>query len=767
MYKSTLLFASFLIALLLHSAAAQSPSSIEQTPSDAVKVTIYRDLVRFAATDAEQIRVELFDLTGNKIFDSGFVEGHCLDWFAHDQQGQPVDSSLFSYTLTVKAKNGAEKLSSQGNVIIDRERQNLPDAPATDQSSSRRKKGEVQPHTAGVFDVQATGGSYNINTQLMGIGTANPRARLHVGAGSVAPATQGANLLIQEGAVGSMVLRSTTGGEMFLSQDNVAGVLGTASPHPLSIRTSNLNRVYIDASGRVGIGTTTPTATLTVAGTIESTSGTLGGSVINASTQYNINGVRVLSVEGLSNAFAGRGAGVSNVSGFNNAFFGAAAGRDNTEGSNNAFFGSFAGLSNTRGSLNSFFGEGAGFSNTTGNYNSFFGESAGRSNTTGEHNSFFGASAGNSNTTGYSNSFFGRYAGTFNTTGYVNAFFGDSAGVRNTTGSENSFFGASAGVNNTTGSSNAFFGTATGNANTTGHSNSFFGRGTGHNNTTGIRNAFFGRSAGYFTTAGSDNAFFGTEAGRSNTTGGLNAFFGTDAGSLNTTGVSNAFFGKFAGFRNTTGSGNTFFGMAAGISNTTGSQNTLIGDSADVASGDLSFATAIGAGAFVSTSNTVMVGRNLDTVSVPGRLILINLGAAGSTQLCRNAANQISTCSSSLRYKTEVRRFTNGLEIVKNLRPITFSWRDGAGRDIGFGAEEVYQVEPLLTTRNDRGEIEGVKYAQLTTVLVNAVNEQQAQMEQYRKQLVTQQAEIAALKGLLCRTHTKAVVCQSAKGAKR
>ena len=45
--------------------------------------------------------------------------------------------------------------------------------------------------------------------------------------------------------------------------------------------------------------------------------------------------------------------------------------------------------------------------------------------------------------------------------------------------------------------------------------------------------------------------------------------------------------------------------------------------------------------------------------------------------------------------------------------------------DVGFGAEEVEKVEPLLTTRNDKGEIEGVKYRQITTVLVNAVNQQQ------------------------------------------
>ncbi len=49
--------------------------------------------------------------------------------------------------------------------------------------------------------------------------------------------------------------------------------------------------------------------------------------------------------------------------------------------------------------------------------------------------------------------------------------------------------------------------------------------------------------------------------------------------------------------------------------------------------------------------------------------------------------------------------------------------------DVGFVAEEVNSVEPLLSTYNKEGKIEGVKYAQITTALVNAVKEQQTQIE--------------------------------------
>jgi hypothetical protein len=69
--------------------------------------------------------------------------------------------------------------------------------------------------------------------------------------------------------------------------------------------------------------------------------------------------------------------------------------------------------------------------------------------------------------------------------------------------------------------------------------------------------------------------------------------------------------------------------------------------------------------------------------------------------LCRNASAQIGYCSSSLRYKTDVERFSGGLDIVNRLRPIAFAWKQGRARDIGLAAEEVDKVEPLLTFRYD------------------------------------------------------------------
>jgi hypothetical protein len=806
MNKSTSFITSLLIiCLLFHSVAAQSLST-EQATSPTAKVTIYRDLVRFAAVDAEQLRLELFDLSGKQIFDSGFVSGNSFDWLTHDQQGQPVDSNLFAYTLTVQGKGRAESLTQQGNVIIDRERQNLPDAP---EIAGKRKRGEIQPQTAWVFDVNATGGSYNINTPLMGIGTANPLARLHVGAGGAIPSTSGSTLLVGEGAASSVVIKSTLG-EMLLSQDNAAGVFGTVSPHPLSLRTSNVNRLYIDALGLVGIGTTTPTATLTVAGTIEATGGTLTGATINTGSQYNIAGNRVLGITGNHSIFTGLGAGVSITSGSNNSFYGSSAGNLNTSGSNNSFYGNLAGSLNTSGGNNSFYGSSAGNLNTTGNGNAFFGDSAGRSNTIGGHNSFFGSGAGalnttanfNSffgrdaggrnttgdqnaffgvstgldnttgsrnaffgrgagryNTTGSENSFFGKDAGYYNTTGTDNAFFGESAGFANSTGNANAMFGASAGSNNSTGSNNAFFGTSAGSNNTEGSYNTFVGKDAGLHNTTATANSFFGAWAGQETTTGTDNSFFGDRAGQLNTTGYSNVFIGAGAGNSNTLGFTNVFVGTLAGYLTSSGAGNASIGSYAGAGNLTGNFNTFLGYRANVAATNLTNATAIGARAMASQSNSIVlgsingvngatastlvgIGTNTpgDRLDVNGMIRVSTLGFGGATQLCRNAFNQISTCSSSLRYKTQIQSFNSGLALINQLRPVSFNWTAGGERDLGLIAEEVAEIEPLLVIHNEKGQVEGIKYDRINIALVNAVKELRAEKDVQISKLMSEHA---------------------------
>ena len=470
--------------------------------------------------------------------------------------------------------------------------------------------------------------------------------------------------------------------------------------------------------------------------------GTLTGNVINSVTDYQIGGVSIIRSPGSSNLFVGANTGTANTS-VRNSFFGERAGQFNTGGFDNAFFGTNAGSANT-----------------TGGNNSFFGSSSGRDNTTGAQNAFFGYQTGLVNTTGLRNSFFGFRAGFSNSIANDNAFFGDAAGFENTTGGQNTFLGSFAGFNNLSGAENVFVGKSAGQANTTAGDNTFVGFNSGSANVTG-----------------SDNAFVGHSSGAANTSASFNSFFGASAGLRTTTGVRNAFIGTDSGLNNTIGTDNTFIGVSAGDTNTSGSNNTAVGRSSDFGSSGLTFATAIGAGAVVSTSNTVVLGRAADSVVASGKLQVNTLGAAGATPLCRNAANEISSCSSSLRYKANIFPFDSGGSFINKLHPISFDWRDGGMKDVGFVAEEIAKLDPRFVTYNDKGEVEGVKYDRLSVAFVNAFKEQQLIIElqqkrndELRDQLERQKAkiddlrsEINELKALVCAERPTVSTCRENK----
>ena len=537
--------------------------------------------------------------------------------------------------------------------------------------------------------------------------------------------------------------------------------------------------------------------------------GTLSGNTINTTTQYNLGGSSILRAPGQSTLIGrltGNGGSLNT-----NSLFGFQAG-SNTTGDFNSFFGRFAGVSNQSGSSNTFFGDSAGQGNIAGTDNSFFGTSAGYSNkATG--NSFFGSGAGFANVSGTDNAFFGFNAGAANTASR-NSFFGSGAGQFNSTGAWNAFFGYEAGKANTE-SANSFFGAQAGTKNNTGNYNAFFGSSAGFNNLSGFSNSFFGSDAGENNQAGHDNSFFGRGAGLANTAS-SNSFFGSNAGVRSTVGTQNAFFGLLSGENNLTGNNNTFIGYDAGNPSlaTQVSDSTAIGSGAAVATsntivlgrssettqipgkfmvgdnsvfpprGDMQLVATSGNADFYmqaasatkginfgvnsSSPNSTLYISQYDGTTYQDRLIIgpngtvfiPTLGAAGSTNLCRNASNEIGTCSSSLRYKKDVRSFRGGLNIINRLRPISFSWKQGGLSDIGLGAEEVEQVEPLLTFRNDKGEIEGVKYNQLSAVFINAFKEQQAQIQQQQEQIKQQQRELDALKRLVCGSHRRAVACR-------
>ena len=525
-----------------------------------------------------------------------------------DEQGRPRPDGVYKWELTVQAELEAEGQIRSGWFQIQRGR------------VVAEGTGEKQ---AVVLEGSAPDNSVYVDNQgRLGLGTSVPGAKLHI-----------------KGTDASLAIEDTqAGGREYRLRSQEIGSIG------LFDESAGKARWLVDSEGRVGINTTKPTSTFTVDGYIEATKGFLvngrpvggiglvggsqplssegsdnnffgwnaghsitdgiGNSLFGRTAGYNI-------TTGSRNSFFGENAGANDVSGLSNCFFGFWAGLQNVSGEKNSFFGNEAGSANLA-SYNSFFGNKAGYNNTTGTRNAFFANGAGYSNQIGDFNSFFGEAAGYSNVDGGYNTFFGNGAGYTNNASN-NAFFGNLAGYLNSTGAWNSFFGPEAGRRNQTGADNAFFGGQAGDSNTQGNYNSYFGRSAGQANLTGSSNSFFGFHSGYENLA-SENSFFGAYTGYSNTTGAFSSFFGSTAGLSNTSGHSNSFFGREAGYWNTTGSGNSSFGRYAGNHNTVENFNTFLGYGADIDPGTnpttdpVTNATAVGAYAFVTRSNSLVLG---------------------------------------------------------------------------------------------------------------------------------------------------------------
>jgi hypothetical protein len=261
----------------------------------------------------------------------------------------------------------------------------------------------------------------------------------------------------------------------------------------------------------------------------------------------------------------------------------------------------------------------------------------------------------------------------------------------------------------------------------------------------------------------------GLGAGNDTATGHGNTALGDSSGGALTTGTANTFIGFRAGMGTTTGHENVFIGSHIGRDNVSGSSNTIINGS--MGGSNLSFATAIGSGASVSSSNTVVIGRNVDKVTIPGNLNIPASGG-GNAPLCLNGATFfVGLCSSSIRYKNNVADYRSGMDVIKQLRPVTFNWKEGNIPDMGLIAEEAVQVDPLLALYNRKGEIDGVKYDRVGVILINAVKEQQQQIEAQKKQNVELQKQVEDLKteleGLrslvICRTSMRPELCKEEK----
>jgi len=95
--------------------------------------------------------------------------------------------------------------------------------------------------------------------------------------------------------------------------------------------------------------------------------------------------------------------------------------------------------------------------------------------------------------------------------------------------------------------------------------------------------------------------------------------------------------------------------------------------------------------------------------------------------------------TSDRRFKTNIRPVENAIDKVKALRGVYFNWNQkdfpekdfGTQNELGFIAQEVEQIVPeIVVKEKTKEEYRSVKYDKLVALLVEAIKEQQKQIEQ-------------------------------------
>jgi hypothetical protein len=168
------------------------------------------------------------------------------------------------------------------------------------------------------------------------------------------------------------------------------------------------------------------------------------------------------------------------------------------------------------------------------------------------------------------------------------------------------------------------------------------------------------------------------------------------------------------------------------------------------------------AGQNVSTgSNNIEIGNagtaadhGIVRLGTPGTHLATFVAGINSSHVTGSAVyitagGQLGVLASSERYKTAIEPM-GSTKKLQQLRPVTFRLKSDAKGQTQYGliAEEVAKVYPELVIRNEAGQAEGVRYEELTPMLLNEVQKQAAEIRDLRQRQKQSNAQGAQLRDM-------------------
>lgn len=104
---------------------------------------------------------------------------------------------------------------------------------------------------------------------------------------------------------------------------------------------------------------------------------------------------------------------------------------------------------------------------------------------------------------------------------------------------------------------------------------------------------------------------------------------------------------------------------------------------------------------------------------------------------------------SSQRWKTKVQTIEQPMDKVRQLRGVTFEWKEQDERDMGLIAEEVVKVIPEVVHMDENGEdANGVAYERLVALLIEAVKEQDRKIQELEERLAEKETLASRIEAL-------------------
>ena len=111
-----------------------------------------------------------------------------------------------------------------------------------------------------------------------------------------------------------------------------------------------------------------------------------------------------------------------------------------------------------------------------------------------------------------------------------------------------------------------------------------------------------------------------------------------------------------------------------------------------------------------------------------GSLTAIDVAASGNV----TGTNLYAYSDETL--KTDIAQINNAVEKVQALNGVYFTWKNNQQRSMGLIAQQVEPVEPTVVSNTPEG-FKAVNYSSLVGLLIEAINEQQLQIEDLKKRI--------------------------------